>query len=80
METPMITLQDCIAFTELDEEALRHLVARHRLPDIIAAQHRASLGRAAQGCPDRPPKQAAPTRRASKRSALWRSQAGTAGP
>lgn len=77
----MITLQDCIAFTELDEEALRHLVARHRLPDIIAAQHRASLGRAAQACPDGVPKRAAPTRRTtSKRSALWRSQAGTAGP
>lgn len=76
----MITLQDCIAFTELDEETLRLLVARHRLPEIIAAQHRASLGRAAQGYPDRTPKQAAPTRRTSKRSPLWRSQAGTAEP
>jgi hypothetical protein len=35
----MITLQDCIAFSELDEETLHIVAARCTLPELIAAQH-----------------------------------------
>ena len=34
----MITMQDCIAFSELDTDTLRIVAARFSLPDMIAAQ------------------------------------------
>ena len=38
MEDNMITLQDCIAFSELETETLRVVAAHFSLPDMIAAQ------------------------------------------
>jgi hypothetical protein len=38
MEDNMITLQDCIAFSELDTDTLRVVAAHFSLPDMIAAQ------------------------------------------
>jgi len=38
MEDSMITLQDCIAFSELDTDTLRVVAAHFSLPDMIAAQ------------------------------------------
>jgi hypothetical protein len=37
MEDSMITLQDCIAFSELDTDTLRVVAAHFSLPDMIAA-------------------------------------------
>lgn len=68
----MITFQDCIAFTEFDEETLHLLVARHRLPDIIAEHHHARFDRASQGWPDPVAQRAAAPRATSKRSAVRR--------
>ena len=38
----MITLQDCIAFSGLDTDAIEVLAAHHRFPDIIATQYAAA--------------------------------------
>ena len=43
MENRMITLQDCIAFSELDTDSLRVVAARLSLPDMIAAQFAGAL-------------------------------------
>ena len=42
MENSMITLQDCIAFSGLDPEAIEALAAHHSFPHIIATQYAAA--------------------------------------
>jgi hypothetical protein len=38
MEEIMITLQDCIAFSGLDADAIRIIANLHHIPDILATQ------------------------------------------
>jgi hypothetical protein len=74
----MITLQDCLGFIDLDEDALRAIAVRYRLPDVIAAQQPGMFARTARECGSCGPAQGTDKPRGSRRSSMRPTPAGPA--
>ena len=46
----MLTLEDCIAFSELSEDEVRAIAAHEHLPEIVAAELAVHWASTSQGC------------------------------